>query len=304
MSIITLGLIPKDLVPGINKFYTDAAKNIPAVYLEFMEKQMSDRAFEEDVQYSGSGLLKKKNEGSNLQYDSVRQTNVKRYLHNAYSLGFRITREARDDGQTLKVAEKLSKELAKSSAHTMNTVCTNILNRGFDSRYVGSDGVELFSAAHVQTINGATGRNKPQVASDLEEASLEQALIDIADFTDDVGLPSLVMARKLIVPNALIYEADRLVSSDKRPGSADNDINASKNLRSLPDGVSVNPYLTDPDAWMIITDATDGLKMMERVAPEIALDADFDSMDFKYRLYQRFSCGWTNWQGAYGSEGA
>lgn len=304
MSIITNGLIPKDLVKGINKFYTDASANVPAEYLDFMDKMTSDRAFEEDVQYSGSGLLKKKNEGSDIQYDTMRQTNVQRYLHNEYALAFRITRAARDDGQTLKVAEKFAGELARSANHTLNTVCANHLNRAFNSSYVGGDGVELCSDAHVQTIGGATGRNKLAIAADLDDTSLDQALIDIDDFADDVGLPALVKAKKLIIPTALTFEADRLVSSTLRPGSADNDVNARNNLGKLPGGVAVNHYLTDPDAWFIATDATDGMKLMERVAPEVDQDSDFNSMDFRYRLYMRFASGWTNWMSMYGSEGA
>jgi phage major head subunit gpT-like protein len=243
-----------------------------------------------------------KPEGAATGYDSARQGFIARYRHDTYTLGFIITKEMIEDDQYGIIGQKRASALAESMRETKEVVHANVLNRGFNSSYVGADGKELFSTSHPM-FSGGTFSNTLAVAADLSEAALEQASIDISSFTDDRGNKKKFMAKRLIVPKELVFEAQRILKTDGRVGTANNDLNALKTLGIIPE-MSVNHYLTDADAWFIKTNATDGLKTFERVADSFDDTTDFDTTNLKYMGRMRFVAGWTDPRGAYASPGA
>lgn len=302
MGIIATGSFSKDLWPGVNKWYGMAYKEYPVEHLEIFDKEKSMLAFEEDVGSTGFGLAPIKPEGGAITYDDARQGFIDRYTHITYGLGFIITREMYEDGIAGTVALRRAKALAFSIRQTIETVAANVLNRAFSSSYTFGDGKELCADDH-PNVMGGTWANELSTAADLSETSLEQACIDIAGFTNDRGLKIAVRPKKLIVPTDLIFEATRILRSELRQGTADNDLNALKTLGMIPE-VVVNHYLTDSDAWFIKTDVPDGMKHFERRAEEFDTDNDFDTENARFKATFRGSWGCTDKRGIFGTPGA
>lgn len=300
---ITSGNFAKALWPGVKKWYAAAYGEHPLEWSQIFDQDSSGKAYEEDVQVSGLGLAPVKPQGSATSYDTMSQGFVQRYTHLTYSLGFIVTEEAKEDDQYDVVAKRGSKRLGFSMRQTQEVVAANVLNRAFNSAYAYGDGVELLSAAHPNTAGG-TFANELSVAADLSEASIEQACIDIMRFTDDRGLRIRVMPRCLIVPPELAFDAERILKSTLQNDTANNAINAVRSMGLFPDGVVVNHYLTDQDAFFIKTDCPDGLKAYMRRAPEVRTDNDFDTENAKFKASFRASWGATDPRGIFGSPGA
>lgn len=302
--MIATSSIGEALWPGVNAWFGMAYKAHPEYFREIFQILSSDKNFEEDVSHYSLGLAPKKPEGQKISYDEMAQGFVKRYVHATYALGFVISREAIEDNQYAKVAEFHSKALAKSMKSTKEVIAANVLNRAFNSSYVGADGLELCSPVHVNERDGTTYQNELTTAADMSEASLEQMCIDIMDMKDNSGHRISLMPRKLVIPTALSFEAERILKSSLQNDTANNAINALKAKGILPEGYVVNPYLTDSDAFFILTDCDNGLKMFERRAVAIQNDTDFDSENVKYKASMRFSVGWSDPRCIYGSPGA
>jgi len=266
------------------------------------EKFSSSKAFEEDVGVSSFGLAVSKPEGAAVSYDSERQSFITRYQHVVYALGFIITREIMEDDQYDVVGQRKAQGLAFSMRQTKEVVAANVYNRAFNSAYTGGDGVSLISASHVN-LKGGTWSNQISTASDLSEAALEQACIDIAGFTNDAGLLIAVRPETLIIPRQLIFEAKRILGSDGRVGTDNNELNAIKTLGSIPKIVT-NHFLTDTDAWFIRTNVPHGMKHFERRADQFDMDNDWDTENAKFKASARYSFGWTDPRGLYASAGA
>jgi len=302
MGVISTGSFAKDLWPGVNKWYGITYSSYPVEHLQVFDKENSSMAWEEDVGTSTFGLAPIKTEGGSIAYDEARQGFVDRYSHVTYGLGFHITREMVEDGLAGTIALRRAKALAFSIRQTIETVAANILNRAFNSDYTYGDGIELCATDH-PNVAGGTWANELATAADLSEASLEQACIDIANLTNDRGLKIAVRPMKLIIPTALIFEATRILKSELRVGTADNDLNALRNLGMIPE-VVVNHYLTDNDAWFIKTDVPDGMKHFERRSMEFDTDNDFDTENARFKSTFRGSWGCTDKRGIFGSPGA
>jgi len=292
----------KALWPGVNAWYGKEYNEYPVEYKDLFETHTSKRAWEEDVGVSSFGLAVVKPEGSSIQYDTERQAFTTRYTPVVYALGFTITREVVDDDQYDIVGSRKAQGLAFSMRQTKEVVGANVYNRAFSSSYLGGDGKELLATDH-PNLAGGTWANELTTAADLSEASLEQACIDIAAFTNDRGLLIAVRPKTLVIPRQLMFEAKRILSSDGRVATADNDLNALKTLGVIPQVVT-NHYLTDTDAWFIRTDAKHGMKYFERRADEFGMDNDFDTENAKYKATGRYAFGWTDPRGLFGSPGA
>ena len=303
MGVINTSSFAKALAPGINKWYGDAYSEFPVEYTDLFEQDKSTRAYEEDVGTTSFGLASKKDEGGSIAYDEEKQAFISKYVHVTYALGFIITREIYEDQQYDLVGKRRSKALAFSLRQTKEILGANIYNRAFNPTYTGGDGVELCSELH-PNFSGGTWSNEPDVASDLSEASLEQACIDIMKWTNDRGLRISVMPNSLHIPADLVFEAERILMSTHRVGTANNDVNALYRMGKFPGGVKVNHYFTDTDAWFIRTNVQDGLKTFQRRGMEFGIDNDFDTENAKYKATERYSFGWTDPRGIYGSPGA
>lgn len=299
VGIVNTGSIAKAIWPGVNKFYGLGYNKRETEYDKIFTVESSDKLYEEDVILSGTGLAPKKTESSPIAYDTIRQGWVTRYTNIVYALGFQMTREMMEDMQ-YDLAFKKAQYLGHSIKTTQETISANVLNRGFNSSYVGGDGVELFSTAH-PNVAGGTFSNELTTAADLSEASLEQACIDIAGFTDDRGLQIAAKPMKLIVPRQLKFEAHRILKSALQNDTANN---AENILKGMGLEIVVNHYLTDGDAWFLKTDVQDGLKYFNRRAAEFAQDNDFDTENAKFKGSVRFSVGWSDPKGAFASPGA
>jgi hypothetical protein len=286
----------------LNALFGLEYKNYANEHEEIFSKENSDRAFEEEVMLSGFGNAGVKPEGQSINYDAATETFTARYTHETLALAFSITEEAIEDNLYDRLASRYTKALARSMANAKQVKAANVLNRAFNSSYTGGDGLELCSTAHV--IVSGTEQNELSTAADLNETSLEQALIDIAALTDERGLKIAAKGNKMIVPSALQFTAERLLKSPNRVGTADNDINATKNLGMIPQGYVVNHYLTDTDAWFIKTDVPNGLKHFVRAPIKTAMEGDFDSGNVRYKARERYSFGWSDWRGIFGSPGA
>lgn len=305
MGIITTSNFAKDLVPGVKTWFGQKYKEYPIEYLDIFEKMNSTRAFEEEAGVTGFGLATVKTEGSGIAYDDQEQGFVSRYTHVTYGLGFIITREMYEDGIAVTVALRRASALAFSIRQTKEIIGANILNRAFNSAYTmgpNSDGKELCATDHPNK-SGGTWRNELATAADLSEAALEQACIDIAGFTTDRGLKIAIMPQKLIIPTALEFDAMRILESIGQSGTANNDINALRASKKFPQGIAVNHYLTDSDAWFIKTNCPDGLKYMERRADAFGTENDFDTENAKFKATFRGSFGWSDPRGIFGSPG-
>lgn len=292
----------KALYPGVNKWYGAAYDEYPVEYLKLFDKNSSKRNFEEDVGQSGFGLASEKSEGGAISYDTARQGFTTRYTHVVYGLGFVITREMVEDDLYETIGKKKAQALAFSMRQTKEIVAANVYNRAFTAGYTGGDGSILCVSSH-PNIAGGTQSNVIATAADLSEAALEQACIDIAGFTDDRGNAIAVRPKQLIIPRQLIWEAKRILGTDGRVDTPNNDLNALKTLGSIPEVVA-NHYLTDTDAWFVRTDARDGMKYFERRADEFTMDNDFDTENAKFKATGRYVFGWSDWRGVYGSAGA
>lgn len=300
-SPINTGEMARALKPGVNSWFGLAYTQYPEEWSEIFDQYQSAMYFEEDVNMYGFGLASVKPEGTAIQYDTSAQSFIQRYTHAVYALGYIITREAIEDNLYMKLAQQRTNAMAMSMKQTKENVCSNVLNRGFSSGYTGADGLSLFNSAHKLT-KGGTFSNVIATAADLSEASLEQALIDIAGFVNDAGLKISCNGTKLIIPRQLRYEAKRILGSDLQNDSANNAINAMKSMGALP--VIMNHYLTDSDAWFVKTDCPDGLKLFQRRALEVENDTEFDTENMKFKSSERYSVGWTDPRGCYGSQGA
>jgi hypothetical protein len=302
MSVITSSNFAKALWPGVNAWWGKAYAEYPAEWDKLFDKFSSRKAFEEDVGVSSFGLAAVKAEGAPITYDSERQSFISRYTHVVYASGFVITREVYEDDQYDVVGQRKAQGLAFSMRQTKEVIAANVYNRAFNASYTGGDGVSLINSAH-PNYAGGTWSNVLATASDLSEAALEQACIDIAGFTNDRGLTIAVRPDALIIPRQSIFEASRILKSDGRVGTENNDLNALKTMGMIPKIVT-NHYLTDTDAWFIRTDVKDGMKYFERRADEFGMDEDFDTENAKYKATMRFSFGWTDPRALFGSAGA
>lgn len=308
-GIITSSSFAKLLWPGLNAIYGKAYNDYPTEWDKLFEKNKSDRAYEEDLGLSSFGLAAVKNEGAPIQYDTERQGFTSRYNHVVYALGFIVTREMYEDDQYGKIGGQKASALARSMRQTKEIIGANVYNRAFNTAFVGGDGATLVasaggggSASH-PNVAGGTWTNGVAVAADLSEAALEQAVIDIAGFRDDRGLLIAAKAEKLVIPYQLQFEAARILHTDGRVGTELNDINAIKEAGTFGQVVT-NHYLTDPDAWFILTNVKDGLKYFERRGDQFEMDNDFDTENAKFKATSRYSFGWSDPRGIYGSPGA
>ena len=296
------GSFAKALWPGINAWYGKEYAEYPVEYKDLFETHSSKRAYEEDVGVSSFGLAIEKTEGASISYDSERQAFTTRYTPVVYALGFIITREIMEDDQYDVVGQRKAQGLAFSMRQTKEVVAANVYNRAFNSTYTGGDGKELLATDH-PNLAGGTWSNELTTAADLSEAALEQACIDIAGFTNDRGLLIAVRPETLVIPRQLMFEAKRILATDGRVATADNDLNALKTLGVIPKVVT-NHFLTDTDAWFIRTNVKNGMKYFERRADEFGMDNDFDTENAKYKATGRYAFGWTDPRALFGSPGA
>ena len=299
---ISRSQLVKELEPGLNALFGLEYGRYDAEHAEIFETETSDRAFEEEVMLSGFGYARVKSEGGSIVYDNATETFTARYTHETIELGFAITEEAVEDNLYDRVSARYTKALARSMANTKQVKAANVLNNAFDPNFAGGDGVELCSTAH--PLVAGTLSNELATAADLNETSLEQALIDIAAFTDERGLLISTQGRKLIIPSELQFVAERLTQSQLRVATADNDINALRNMGMIPEGYVVNHYLTDPDAFFIKTDIPNGLKLFQRSPIRTSMEGDFDTGNVRYKARERYSFGFSDPRCVFGSPGA
>jgi hypothetical protein len=299
---ISRAQLTKELEPGLNALFGLEYKNYENEHLEIYEVESSDRAFEEEVMLSGFSTAPVKTEGSGVFYDQAQEVFTARYTHETIALAFSLTEEAVEDNLYDRLSARYTKALARSMAQTKQIKGAAVLNGAFTTS-IGGDGQPLCSTAH-PTLGGPNGSNRLAVDADLSETSLEQALIDIAAFTDERGLKIAMQGLKLLIPKELMFTADRIMKSTLRVGTADNDINAIKNMGMIPQGYVVNHFLTDTNGWFIKTDAPNGMKMFERVAIRTGFEGDFDTGNVRYKARERYSFGFSDWRGIYGCPGA
>lgn len=302
MAVISTGNHPKALWPGVRKFVMGEYTEHPVEYSQIFDMKTSKMAYEEDVEVTGFGLPQVKAEGSATVYDSHTQGFTKRYTHVARSLGYIVTREELDDNLYKSRSFKRGKMLAFSFRTAKEIIAANVLNRGFTPAYAGGDGKELFATDH-PTLSGNQS-NELAVAADLSEAALEDLLIQIMEAKNARGLQIAIKGDCLIVPPALAFTAERIIKSSLQNDSANNAVNAIRSMGLLPGGVKVNHYLTDDAAWFIKTNCPDGLMGFNRTPFEFTQDNDFDTDNAKAKGYERYSFGWTDWRGIFGSAGA
>jgi len=291
----------KELLPGLNALFGLEYDKYENEHAEIYETETSERSFEEETKLSGFGAAPVKNEGQALSYDNAQESYTARYTHETVAMGFSITEEAMEDNLYDSLSARYTKALARAMAYTKQVKAAQLLNTGFDT-FTGGDGVTLFSTAH-PTVQGVVNRNRPAVDADLNETSLEQAVIDIAAFVDERGLLIAARPRKLIVPPALMFVATRLLQTELRVGTADNDLNALKSNGSIPEGYRVNHYLTDSDAWFLGTDVPNGYKHFVRSPMATSMDGDFDTGNTRYKARERYSFGVSDPLGMYASPG-
>ena len=293
----------KELLPGLNALFGLEYKRYGEEHKEIYETETSDRSFEEETKLSGFSAAPVKNEGQAISYDNAQEAWTARYNHETIAMGFSITEEAMEDNLYDSQSGRYTKALARAMAYTKQVKAAAILNNGFASAVTYGDGQPLFSTAH-PLVSGGTNSNRPSTNADLNETSLEAAVIQIAGWTDERGLLIAAKPRKLIVPPALQFVATRLLETNLRVGTTDNDINALKNNGSVPEGYTINHWLTDTNAWFLTTDVPNGLKHFVRVPLATSMDADFDTGNSRYKARERYSFGVSDPLGAFGSPGA
>ena len=299
---ISRAQLVKELEPGLNALFGLEYKQYGEQWTEIFDTESSDRAFEEEVMLAGFANAAVKPEGQGVGYDDAQETFTARYTNETIALAFAITEEAIEDNLYDRLASRYTKALARSMANTKQVKAAAVLNNGFNANFAGGDGVALFATNH-PTIAG-TFSNELAVASDLNETSLEQALIDIAAMTDERGLKIASRGMKLIIPSALQFTADRLMKSEGRTGTADNDINAVKNMGMIPEGYTVNHFLTSNKKWFIKTDVPNGLKHFVRSPIKTSMEGDFDTGNVRYKARERYVFGFSDPRGIYGNPGA
>ena len=292
----------KELLPGLNALFGLEYKQYGEEHKEIFEQETSERSFEEEVKLSGFAAAPVKNEGSAIAYDNAQEAYTARYNHETIAMGFSITEEAMEDNLYDSLSARYTKALARAMAYTKQVKGANILNRAFDTDYTFGDGVVLCSTAH-PLVSGGTNSNRPTTASDLNETSLESAIIQISNWTDERGLLVAGKPKKLVIPPDLMFIAQRLLQSEGRVGTADNDINAVKSMGVIPGGYSVNHYLNDTNAWFVTTDIPNGLKYFVRTAMSTSMDGDFDTGNARYKARERYSFGVSDALGVFGSPG-
>ena len=293
----------KELLPGLNALFGLEYARYGEEHKEIYETESSERSFEEETKLSGFSAAPVKNEGSAIRYDNAQEAWTARYNHETIALGFSLTEEAIEDNLYDSLSARYTKALARGMAYTKQVKAAAVLNNGFSSAYAGGDGVALFSTAH-PLISGGTNSNTPTVQSDLNETSLENAVIQIAAWTDERGLLIAARPKKLIVPPALQFVATRLLETSLRVGTTDNDINALKNNGSIPEGWTINHFLTDANGWYLTTDVPNGMKHFERMQMSTSMDGDFDTGNVRYKARERYSFGYSDPLGMYASSGA
>jgi hypothetical protein len=293
----------KELLPGLNALFGLSYATYDQEHKEIYETETSERSFEEETKLSGFNAAPVKNEGSAIQYDNGQEAWTARYNHETIAMGFSLTEEAIEDNLYDSLAARYTKALARSMAYTKQVKAAAVLNNGFSASYPGGDNVALFSSAH-PLVSGGTNSNIPSTAADLNETSLEAAVIQISLWTDERGLLIAARPKKLIVPPSLQFVATRLLETELRVGTTDNDINALKNNGSISGGYTINHFLTDTNAWFLTTDVPNGMKHFERVPLSQSMDGDFDTGNVRYKSRERYSFGWSDPLGMYGSAGA
>jgi hypothetical protein len=293
----------KELLPGLNALFGLEYARYGEEHKEIYETETSERSFEEETKLSGFTAAPVKNEGSAIRYDNAQEAWTARYNHETIAQGFSLTEEAIEDNLYDSLSSRYTKALARSMAYTKQVKAAAILNNGFNSGYTGGDGVALFSTAH-PLVSGGTNSNTPATAADLNETSLEAAVIQIAAWTDERGLLIAAKPKKLIVPPALQFVATRLLETELRVGTTDNDINAIKNNGSIPDGYAINHFLTDANGWYLTTDVPNGMKHFIRSPLQNSMDGDFDTGNVRYKARERYSFGYSDPLGMFGSPGA
>jgi hypothetical protein len=293
----------KELVPGLHALFGLEYDSYENQHEEIFDTESSERAFEEEVMLSGFGEAPIKGEGAAVVYDTAQESFTSRYTHETIALAFALTEEAIEDNLYDTLSSRYTRALARSMNTTKQVKAANVLNNAFNSSFVGGDGKELCATDH-PTVGNIDLRNELSTASDLNETSLEQSLIDIADFKDERGLKINAQATKLIIPPALQFVADRLMESPGRVQTSDNDINAIRNMGMVPQGYVVNNYLTDTDAFFIKTDVPNGLKHFVRTPVQTSMEGDFETGNVRYKARERYSFGFSDWRGIFGSPGA
>ena len=300
---ISRAQLAKELEPGLNALFGLEYQRYEQEHAEIYDTENSERAFEEEVMLSGFGSAPVKSEGAAVAFDDANEAFTARYNHETIALAFSITEEAIEDNLYDRLSSRYTKALARSMANTKQVKAASVLNNAFDTTITGGDGVSLCNGSHPLT-NGSTFRNQPSTAADLNETSLENALIDISGFVDERGLRVSVRGTKLIIPSNLQFIADRILESTLRPGTADNDINAVRNMGMLPEGYVVNHYLLDTDAFFIKTDAPRGFLHFERMPMSTKMEGDFDTGNMRFKARERYSFGFSDPRCVFGSQGA
>jgi hypothetical protein len=293
----------KELLPGLNALFGLEYKKYGEQHKEIFETESSERSFEEETKLSGFNAALVKNEGAAMMYDNAQEAWTARYNHETIAMGFSITEEAIEDNLYDSLSSRYTKALARGMSYTKQVKAANILNNAFTAGYTYGDGVTLCSTSH-PLVSGGVNSNRPSVPADLNETSLEAAVIQIAAWTDERGLLIAAKPKKLIIPSALQFVATRLLETKLRVGTADNDINAIENNGSIPGGYTINNYLTDTNAWFLLTDVPNGLKHFVRTPMQTGMDADFDTGNSRYKARERYSFGVSDPLGIFGSPGA
>jgi hypothetical protein len=293
----------KELLPGLNALFGMEYARYGEEHKEIYETETSERSFEEETKLSGFSAAPVKNEGSAIAYDNAQEAWSTRYTHETIALGFSITEEAIEDNLYDSLSARYTKSLARAMAYTKQVKAAAVLNNGFSTSYPGGDGVSLFNTAH-PLISGGVNSNTPSTQADLNETSLEAAVIQIAAWTDERGLLIAAKPKKLIVPPALMFTAKRLLDTELRVSTADNDINAIKQMGAIPEGYTVNHFLTDTNGWFLTTDVPNGLKHFVRTPLQNSMDGDFDTGNVRYKARERYSFGWSDPLGMFGSSGS
>jgi hypothetical protein len=300
----------KELLPGLNALFGLEYARYGEEHKELYDTEKSERSFEEETKLSGFGAAPVKNEGSAIAYDNAQEAFTSRYNHETIALGFSVTEEAVEDNLYDSLSARYTKALARAMAYTKQVKAAAVINNGFNGSYLGGDGTTLFGNNSSSTrvghplTGGGVNYNSPTVGVDLNETSLENAVIQIAAWTDERGLLIAARPKKMIVPPSLMFVATRLLETNLRVGTTDNDINALKNNGSIPQGYSVNHFLTDVNGWYLLTDVPNGLKHFERAALTTSMDGDFDTGNVRYKARERYSFGWSDALGIWGSAGA
>ena len=300
----------KELLPGLNALFGMEYARYGEEHKEIYETETSERSFEEETKLAGFSAAPVKNEGQAIAYDNAQEAFTARYNHETIALGFSITEEAVEDNLYDSLSARYTKALARAMAYTKQVKAASVLNNGFNGSYLGGDGVTLFGNNSGSTrvghplVSGGVNYNSPATGVDLNETSLENAVIQIAAWTDERGLLIAAKPVKLVIPPSLMFTAKRLLDTELRVATADNDINAIKQMGAIPGGYTVNHFLTDTNAWFLTTDVPNGMKHFERVAMATSMDGDFDTGNVRYKARERYSFGWSDPLGMWGSPGA